>query len=202
MREIKLPAYNTRAVFVGKTGCGKTTLAERICANQDNVVVLDSKAEINWLGYDVFSNLDSVIRAENPHVVWQPNPHEQNAETYEKFFKWIYDRKNCVCYVDEVLAICKNSQDIPFWFRAILTRGRSRNIGSFNSTQAPVFVPHWILSQAEYYFVFKMKLEGDREKVEKITGIPREALNALKNHEFYYANDSEYYSRKLKLRMI
>jgi hypothetical protein len=198
---IKLPSFNNRAVFVGKTGCGKTTLAERICANHDVVVVLDSKAELFWQGYDVYADLGKVKSSTNPKVIWQPNPHEQNQETYESFFAWIYDRKNTVCYVDEVLAVCKNSQDIPFSYRAILTRGRSRGIGSFNSTQAPVFVPHWILSQAEYYFVFKMKLEGDREKVEKITGIPRAELNALKNHEFYYADDSDYYPRKIKLRL-
>lgn len=200
MKEITLPSFNHRAVFVGKTGCGKTTLAEKICGQFDNVCVLDSKGELNWNGYQVFTDLNQVMRAQG-RIIWQPNPHEQNAETYEKYFKWIYDRKNTVSYVDEVLAICKNSQDMPFWFRAILTRGRSRGVGSFNSTQAPVYVPHWILSQAEHYFVFRMKLETDREKVEKITGIPRELLSGLQNHQFYYADDMEYYPRKIKVRL-
>lgn len=200
MRKIVLPSSYSRAVFVGKTGCGKTTLAERVCASFDNVCVLDSKGELTWSGYNICTSLREVFAA-NGKIIWQPNPHEQNEETYERFFKWIYDRRNTVCYVDEILAICKNSQNMPFWFRAILTRGRSRNVASFNSTQAPVFVPHWILSQAEYYFVFKMKLAGDREKVEQITGISRNDLNALKNHEFYYADDSEHYPRKLKLRI-
>ena len=200
MREIKLPSYNQRAVLVGKTGCGKTTLAEKICGQFEHVCVLDSKGDLEWKGYKVCTDLAEVFSASG-RIVWRPNPHEQNESSYDKYFKWIYDRKNTVCYVDEVYAICKNSQDMPFWFKGILTRGRSRGIASFNSTQAPVFVPHWILSQAEHYFVFRMKLEGDREKVEKITGIPRRDLNALENHEFYYANDSEYFPQKLKLKL-
>jgi hypothetical protein len=201
MNEIRLPSYNSRAVFVGKTGCGKTTLAEKVCANHEFVAVLDSKAELNWNGYDIFTDLASVKRSKNPKVIWQPNPHEQNDATYDEFFQWIYERKNTVCYIDEVLAICKNSQNIPFHYRALLTRGRSRGIGCYNSTQAPVFVPHWILSQSEHYFVFQMKLEGDREKVEKITGILRDDLKDLKNHEFYYADDNSYFPRKIKLRI-
>lgn len=201
MREIKLPSHDHRAVFVGKTGCGKTTLAERVCGQFINVCVLDSKGDLDWKGYRVFTELNELFSAKETRLVWRPNPYEQNEQSYDKYFKWIYDRKHTVCYVDEVLAICKSSQDMPFWFRAILTRGRSRGVASFNSTQAPVYVPHWILSQAEHYFVFRMKLETDREKVEKITGIPRKMLNELSNHQFYYANDSEFFGRKLKLKV-
>lgn len=199
--KLVFPAHNQRAVFVGKTGCGKTTLAEKICANHNFVCVLDSKAELNWSGYEICVNLDQVKSAKNSHIIWQPSIHEQNEDSYDSYFKWIYDRRNTVCYIDEVLAICKNSQNMPFWYRAILTRGRSRNIGCYNSTQAPVFVPHWILSQSEHYFVFQMRLETDREKVEKITGIPRGDLNSLQNHQFYYADDKQYFQRKMKLKL-
>lgn len=201
MRKFSLPDFNSRAVFIGKTGTGKTTLAERVCANFENVVVLDSKADMAWNGYTVFDDLQLAKKAKVNRIIWQPNPHEQNEESYEDFFKWIYDRKNTVVYIDEVLAICKNSQNMPFSYRACLTRGRSRGIGTFNSTQAPVYVPHWILSQSEHYFVFKMKLGTDREKVEMITGISRNELDSLENHEFYYANDSDYVRRKLKLKV-
>lgn len=200
MREIKLPDSDSRAVFVGKTGCGKTTLAERICSNFEQVFVLDSKGELDWRGYKICTKLSEVTKSTG-HVIWQPNVHEQNIETYESYFKFLYDRRNTVSYVDEVFAICKNSQSIPFWFKAILTRGRSRNVASFNSTQEPVQIPRSILAQAEYYFVFKMKLSFDREKIENITGIPINDLEALKMHEFFYADDSDYFPRKLKLRL-
>lgn len=187
-------------MFVGKTGCGKTTLAEKICANFDNVCVLDSKGELSWNGYIICTSLKEVFNAQGK-IIWQPNPHEQNEETYDRYFKWIYDRRNTVCYVDEIFAVCKNSQSAPFWFRAILTRGRSRNVASFNATQAPTHVPHYILSQAEYYFVFAMKLDAHREKIEGITGIPKEKLAKLPNYKFYYADDNSYFSRTLKLRI-
>lgn len=204
MQGIGIPSYDQRAVFVGKTGCGKTTLAERVCGQFDNVVVLDSKGELTWKGYIICKSLAEVFRAGNEKIgkiIWQPNPHEQNEDTYNIYFKWIYDRRHTISYVDEVFAICKNSQNIPFWFRAILTRGRSRGIGSFNATQAPVFVPHFILSQSEHYYVFRTKLRGDRDKIEQITGIPYHMQNDLLNHEFYYANDNDYFPKKIKLKV-
>lgn len=199
MNQITFPSHNSRAVFVGKTGCGKTTLAEKICANHSAVVVLDSKGELFWDGYEVHTNLTNARKSKHSHIIWQPNIHEQNEPTYDEFFKWLYDKRNVVVYIDEVLAICKNSQNMPFHYRAILTRGRSRNVGCYNSTQAPVFVPHWILSQSEHYFVFQMRLETDREKVEKITGIPRKDLKSLTDHQFFYADDNDYFPRKIKL---
>jgi hypothetical protein len=200
VREIKIPSFDSRAVFVGKTGCGKTTLAERICAQFKHVCVLDSKGELRWKDYSICTNLNDVFQSTGK-IIWQPNPHEQNAETYERYFKWIYDRKNTVSYIDEVFAICKNSQDIPFWFKAILTRGRSRGVASFNATQEPVYIPRSILAQAEHYYVFQMRLEADREKIERITGIDRKDLNSLRNHEFYYADDNSFFPKKLKLRL-
>lgn len=201
MQAIRLPNYDSRAVFVGKTGSGKTTLAEKVCAYYNEVVVLDSKGDLNWKSYKVFENLSDLKKQESGKFIWRPNPFEQNQETYDEFFKWIYDRKNCVCYIDEVLAICGSAQSIPFWYRAILTRGRSRGIGCFNGTQAPVHIPHWILSQSENYFVFRLRLETDREKIEKITGIDRDKLKQLENYEFYYADDKDYFPRKLKIKL-
>ena len=201
MKKIVLPSADSRAVFVGKTGCGKTTLAERVCAQFDNVCVLDSKGELTWKGYAICESLQDVFRSPNPKIIWRPNPHEQNEETYDRYFKWIYERRNTVCYVDEIYAICKNSQHLPFHFKAILTRGRSRNVASFNATQAPTHVPHFILSQAEYYFVFALKLDSHREKIEDITGIPKELIAKLPNYDFYYADDNSYFPRKLKLRI-
>jgi ABC-type phosphate transport system ATPase subunit len=86
VREIVLPSSDSRAVFVGKTGCGKTTLAERICSNFDSVCVLDSKGELDWKGYQIFTKLADVIKAKG-RIIWQPNPHEQNIETYETLFQ-------------------------------------------------------------------------------------------------------------------
>lgn len=201
MKGLTLPNFDSRSVFVGKTGCGKTTLAEKICSVFDYCVILDSKGELNWKGYEIVKSLSDLKRIRLGRVIWQPNIYEQNVESYEDFFKWIYDRKNTVVYIDEVLAICKNSQSLPFWYKAILTRGRSRGIGCLNSTQAPVYIPHFILSQSEHFFVFQMRLDSDREKIEKITGIDKNDLERLKNHEFYYADDKTFFPKKLKLRL-
>jgi len=46
-----------------------------------------------------------------------------------------------------------------------------------------------------------MRLDSDREKIEKITGIDKNDLDGLKNHEFYYADDKTFFPRKLKLRL-
>lgn len=203
---IPLPDATSRAVFIGKTGCGKTTLAYRVLGRYENAIVLDIKGEMtgrDWPGFTIFEDFEKLRKAD-PQItrrIWQPNIYEQTADHYEKFFKWIYERKNTAVYVDEVLAVCRNSHDIPFHYRAILTRGRQRKIACLQATQKPMNVPHEILSQSELFYVFYCKMPRDREKIEDITGIPAERQAALGNYQFFVGTDRDFSLKPYKLKL-
>ena len=191
---------------MGKTGCGKTTLAFRIVSRYKHAVVLDVKGEMtnrDWPGFVIFDSFDKLRKADKSITkrIYQPNIHEQDLEHYEKFFSWIYYRKNTCVYIDEVLGICRNYKDIPFYYKGILTRGRQRGIACLQATQTPMDIPHSILSQSELYYVFFCKMPQDREKIEKITGIPAETQQRLSDYEFLIASDKDYSTKRRKLKL-
>lgn len=205
--KFKIPSSTSRAVFVGKTGCGKTTLAKGILPLYKNVIVLDNKGmmkESDWKGFTVFKDFDSLIKADDktcPKRIFQPDIFNQSLELFDSFFKWIYHRQNTVVYIDEVYSICESSRQIPFYYKGILTRGRERGIACFSATQRPMDIPNVILSESEFYFVFQLRLDADREKVEKITGIRREYQAELEDFEFFIANDKQFSLQKRKLKI-
>jgi DNA helicase HerA-like ATPase len=71
-----------------------------------------------------------------------------------------------------------------------LQRGRELNIRVFSSTQRPVDVSQLILTESEHTYIFKLKAESDRIKLEHATGIDRDQIAELKKgeHKFYYSN--------------
>jgi ABC-type oligopeptide transport system ATPase subunit len=202
-----LPGATQRTVFVGKTGSGKTTLAQRIVSLYENAIVLDVKGEMtqkDWPGFVIFTDFSKLIAADNKKVrkrIYQPRFEELNQESFDRFFRWVYERKNTAVYVDEVLGICGHAREIPKYYKAILTRGRQRGVACLQATQTPMDVPHSILSQSELYYVFYTKMPQDREKIERITGIPVTDQMELNDFEFLTATDKQFSLQKRKLKL-
>lgn len=193
-----LPAKNSRSAFIGMTGSGKTTLARSILRFYPFVVVYDVKGQMkpkDWPGFVFVKDLAKLLKADpekEPKLVYQPNideiPDERNWDYAEKFFKWIYNRKNTCIYIDEVYG-CTAAHYIPFYFKAILTRGRERGITCMMATQRPSMIPQFILSESENYFVFKLQMPQDKKKMSEIKGFPVDVLDSLKKFEFLIANE-------------
>jgi len=196
-----LPKSTDRAFFVGMTGCGKTTLAEIACNEKKYVVVLDTKGEINWKGYHLHETLSTLAKDKHPKLIYRPNPYELHDEdAIDKFFKWVYTRENTTVYIDEVYSITSNN-NIPFHLLACLTRGRSKNICVYSSSQRPKDLPQTLMSEAENYYVFKLNMPQDRKKIYDITGIKDDDMFSLKKRFFIYANVETGASNPLSLTL-
>lgn len=187
-----LPGPTDRAAFIGQTGSGKTTLARYMLRVHPNPyhVVFDPKGQMDvgkdWPAYTLYSHLDDVARAKEPRVIYRPTYHElTDPEVMDEFFEWVYLRRNTVLYVDEIYAVAKGDT-FPEYYGACLTRGRELDICVYTSTQRPARVPQIMFSESEHVYCFFLKMPRDRERVEDMTGIPREDLR-LPEHEFYYA---------------
>jgi ABC-type oligopeptide transport system ATPase subunit len=200
MVKFPLPERNSRVVIVGKTGSGKTTLAVRLLDLYGRVFVLDSKGELKIKNYVVLNTLDKVQKTQYNQVIYSPNARELlDKQTIDDFFGYVYSQQNCCIYIDELLSITQHQFDIGYYLKAILTRGRSRNIACIMSTQSPMRLPHYVLSQAEYYYVFQLRLPQDRRKIYEITGLDEEKQKLLRKYEFLCATEFEVYDQKFKL---
>ncbi len=179
------PGMTDRAAFVGQTGSGKTTLAQEVCRLRPWVVALDPKGMLEWDGYEVHERLSALTKAKRPRLIYRPVYEElADEETIDTFFEFVYERRNCVLYVDEIYAVAQGDS-YPWFFGACLTRGRERGISTYVATQRPSRVPQVMLSESEHVFVFNLKLPQDRERIADITGMD-DGQFRLPAHEFYY----------------
>jgi ABC-type oligopeptide transport system ATPase subunit len=202
MTKFPLPKKDSRTVIVGKTGCGKTTLAIRLLNLYQRVFVLDSKGELRLSNYTVCDTLDKVERTKYNRIIYAPNARELlDKNTIDDFFSYVYNQRDCCIYIDELLSITQHQFDLTYHLKAILTRGRSRNIACIMSTQSPMRLPHYVLSQAEFYYVFQLRLPQDRRRIYEITGLSEEKQQSLKKYEFLCATEFEVYDQKFRLKI-
>lgn len=198
-----VPAPGTRAVLVGQTGSGKTTLARALLATRRHVVVIDPKGMIQWPGYHVVTDRDKLFKltADTPRIIFKPSWQElQDLDALDEVFRWIYFRRHCTCYVDELFGIA-DGDVYPPYFGACLTRGRELGVEMWTATQRPKRVPMVALSEAEHTYVFFLKLQQDRQRIAEMTALDETVIATLPRYHYYYAPQSAPSSGPLTLAL-
>jgi hypothetical protein len=214
-RAIKMQR-DDRAVMIGKTGCGKTTLARFLIEDDEKPFSVTwnpkgSEGIFKWKHKHVSSlvKLYDAADREERRIVYTPHPYlAENAANQEELFYWIYENLNRRFYIDEATSIKFGGVKIPEGLTALINRGRERGVSTMVATQRPSRIPMNVLSESEHYYVFRLLLPQDRQRVEDITGITVEDQARLRNHEFFYFHedrgllqDDDGLPRKLKLNL-
>lgn len=194
MWETIVPGWTDRAVFVGQTGSGKTTLAYRLlAAHRPYVVAVDPKRLLNWPWPIVgtLAELGAVDPRKMPRLIYRPSYEEiSDPWALEGLWRWIYERGNTTCYVDETYLVTAGDQ-YPRFFGACLTQGREHGVEMWLATQRPMKIPQIVLSESEHAYLFRLRLRQDRVKMAEITGVEPEAIAALAKRVFLYARQDE-----------
>ena len=153
--------------------------------------VIDWKGEIRWPGYKRYAKLRQFVDSDHAKKIYAPCLDEIDSRAHwDAFFQYAYRVKNCQVYVDEVSAVTWRDE-LPRYYRHLIARGRERGIRLLSSTQRPTGIPQIVISESAHVYCFTLRMVQDRERVEKNSGIAREAIAALKRseHKFFYANE-------------
>lgn len=194
-------------VFVaGMTGSGKSFLAENYLAGYKNVIKLDTKDEVSerrskgqsvWRGlkenkdYTVVTSLIDIETVTTDKIIYVPNFEEQTLDFYNALFKFVYERENTILWIDELMSVAESATKYPLYLKALMTRGRSKNVSVWSLTQRPVDIPSICTANSTHFFVYDLMLEQDRYKMSQVTGMPEMRERPGKFNFWYYKNGAD-----------
>jgi hypothetical protein len=188
----------------GKTGAGKTYLAKYMTRSLTRLVVLDGKGTLSDWNLDPWSRSSyrDMVRGEPFRVRVLPPVGSNVLEFWDEVLLACYHAGNLTIYIDELYAVNPPNRQPSDALFAVYTRGRELGLGVWASTQRPVWIPLVALSEAEHFFMFRLQLFEDRQRMAAFMG--NEVTRTITDrHGFFYMyadNDSPTYIRQLEVK--
>jgi DNA helicase HerA-like ATPase len=178
---------NERVVFLGRTGSGKTTLADKLIRSIGyRTVVFDPKHAWEFPGYKLVTEYDP-----DPHTVRQLfRPRSSAAEGWsdaDGFLRQIWSHRiPTIVYIDEITKLSTRYRTLPI-LEDIVRLGRQVGIGAWYASQRPRDCPTLFFTEAEHWMAFDLRNGDDRKRVAEYLG--ERARNRLSEpYSFWYAN--------------
>lgn len=175
--------------MVGRTGSGKTFAAVWLLANagfdEKPWVVVDYKND------ELINAIDRAERITYDDIPEEPGiyilrviPGDTEDGKISEWFKRVWEHENIGLYIDEGYMIKPRDP----WFNACLTQGRSKHIPMIILSQRPVWLSRFVFSEADYFLVFELTHEGDRDTIHEYirddAGLLEQPLPLY--HSYYY----------------
>lgn len=191
-KTVKIEA-NQRALFVGKTGSGKTYMAEYVTQDIARLICLDPKPSLKkWDDLETVTRTDhpsirALLRGENRRI--RVPDIGKGMPYWLEWLDLVWRMGHVTCYTDEINLIVPPKKNVLFWTR-LYQQGRERGIGMWAATQRPVDIPPVSITESDWVFVFRLGRLQDRKKVADDFGVPSLATPIRQTHGFYTCNAS------------
>lgn len=181
-------ASNERVFICGKTGSGKTFLARYLTRKIKRLVVLDGKGTLGGADWGLEDwNENNDVR--DPQAAFRlravPGLKSDLTDYWDSVLETCMRAGNITIYIDELYAVCPPNKAASPTLFACYTRGREFGLGMWASTQRPVWIPLVAMSEAEHFFMFRLQLWEDKQRLAAFMG--DEVLNPIRDeHGFFY----------------
>ncbi len=195
---------DSRILVCGKTGSGKTVFVKNVLYPMyPRKVFHDIKLDNGNIPHTFLAKtpvqLKEGITKGHNSILYQPL--DIDPGDFNKVCEIVFNLGNCCLFVDEAADVC-NSSNIEPWHRKIMSRGRSRGVGIVNCSQRPRMIHNSLISEAEWFIIFRLFLQTDRDKLKQ--GLPSEILdkcNSLPPYHYIVAdlNDNVYLMPPIKI---
>lgn len=202
----RFQAFNEDIVICGAKNSGKSFLANELLKSFSNItcIVWDWNHQFHDSRAMLFHTLDDLLevfdQVHKGRYILQP--YDKSQEAFEDLCDAVFERGNCVLFLDE-LHNFTSKQSIIRPFQNLILSGRPRGVSVISISTRPASLPNSVLSNANHVFCFRLNIESDVKFLESWMGeevwqlMPVDKRQKMKDapvlpeHTFYYRNQSE-----------
>jgi hypothetical protein len=163
-----------RVFTAGKTGSGKTYLWRHLLKDVQRLVVLDGKGTLGDWGLTDWQDREgrrNLFKGEPVRLrVLAPLGERDPSEYWDQVLWDCYEAGNVLIYCDELYAVNPPQKPALSGLHAVYTRGRELQVGMISVTQRPTWIPLVVMSEADWFFCFRLQLQEDRARVAAFMG--------------------------------
>lgn len=182
--------YEDRIFVTGRTGTGKSLLAQRVflSAAAPRLIIDPADSELTDLpGAVTFSN-PARPPADAPTARFVPRD-PGNRAAYDAVYRWAFERYPRFVWLDEASQVAP-AHGGPRWLNTYLIQGRKRGLGHVTCHARPREINRNLIAQANHVFIFDMPNPDDRRHLADLIGLPVAELEAdlaaLADHGFLW----------------
>jgi len=182
-------AADEGVTIVGPRRSGKTLVLKALLRGCKNAIVLDTKRNEDWRMVGRYVKREELRHIKGGRFIYRIPDEMQGQDARAGALQsalleaLLRARKRRIAF-DEVADFKEKTRG----FTLVTKRGGADNVTLYAATQRPCDVDLTVLSEAMHFFVFFLRLEDDRKRVQKMThgaAIPWAELHAWK-HSFAY----------------
>jgi hypothetical protein len=162
--KFRLPTNRQRVAVMGRTGSGKTQFAAWLLSqapfDKQPYVIIDYKGDDLLNASDRIReiSLTEIPRHAGVYIV---HPLPSQAADVEAWLWKVWERERIGIYADEAYVLPDKGA-----LQAVLTQGRSKHIPAIMLTQRPTWISRFVFSEADFYAVFHLQDQRDRQIVQ------------------------------------